>query len=134
MITDILAASLIPTHITIDVNTDPIKVNLDKIKMTRVMDNLIRNAAEAMADGGTLTIATREDEHGTIIEVSDTGVGIPEPDMEKLFRPFYTTKPKGVGLGLTYCKRTVEAHKGTIEAESNVGEGTKITITLPKTQ
>jgi len=91
-------------------------------------------ATEAMADGGTLTISTQENEHQTTIEVSDTGIGIPENEMENLFKPFYTTKPKGVGLGLTYCKRTVEAHRGTIEAESKTGEGTKITITLPKTQ
>ena len=87
-----------------------------------------------MADGGTLTISTQENEHQTTIEVSDTGIGILENEMENLFKPFYTTKSKGVGLGLTYCKRTVEAHRGSIEAESKTGEGTKITITLPKTQ
>jgi signal transduction histidine kinase len=128
-----LAASLIPTHITVEANTDPMRVNLDRVKMRRVMDNLIRNATEAKADGGTLTITTRENKHGTTIEVSDTGTGIPENEMENLFKPFYTTKPHGVGLGLTYCKRTVEAHKGTIEAESRSGEGTRITITIPKT-
>ena len=64
LIGDMLAASLIPTHIIVEANTGPMKVNLDKIKMRRVMDNLIRNATEAMADGGTLTITTSENKHG----------------------------------------------------------------------
>ena len=64
LITDTLAASLIPPHITVEGNTDPMKVNLDRVKMRRVMDNLIRNATEAMADGGTLTITTSENKHG----------------------------------------------------------------------
>ena len=93
------------------------KVSLDKVKMRRVMDNLIRNAIEAIGNGGRLTISAREDEHGIVIEVADTGIGIPESEMENLFKPFYTTKSSGIGLGLTYCRWTVEAHKGTIEVE-----------------
>jgi signal transduction histidine kinase len=86
-----------------------------------------------MEDGGRLTISARGDERGIVIEVSDTGIGIPASEMKNLFKPFYSTKPSGVGLGLTYCKRTVEAHKGSIELESKAGEGTKITISMPKT-
>ena len=133
IISDALAASLIPSHIAVDVNVDPMKVSLDKVKMRRVMDNLIRNAIEAIGNGGRLTISAREDEHGIVIEVADTGIGIPESEMENLFKPFYTTKPSGIGLGLTYCRWTVEAHKGTIEVESKAGEGTKIMISMPKT-
>ena len=106
---------------------------LDNVKMRRVMDNLIRNAIEAMEDGGRLTISAREAKDEIVIEVTDTGIGIPESEMKNLFKPFYTTKPTGIGLGLTYCRRTVEAHKGTIEVESKAGEGTKITISMPKT-
>ena len=133
IISDALAASLIPSHIAVDVNVDPMKVSLDKVKMRRVMDNLIRNAIEAIGNGGRLTISAREDEHGIVIEVADTGIGIPESEMENLFKPFYTTKSSGIGLGLTYCRWTVEAHKGTIEVESKAGEGTKIMISMPKT-
>jgi len=131
LISDALAASLIPTHITVDVNTDPMKVNLDKVKMRRVMDNLIRNATEAMEDGGTLTISARGGEHGIIIEVSDTGIGIPEAERKNIFKPFYTTKPGGVGLGLTYSRRTVEAHGGNITVESEEGKGSTFRISLP---
>ena len=112
---------------------DPMNVRLDNVKMRRVMDNLIRNAIDAMEDGGRLTITAREDGRGIVIQVIDTGIGIPETEMGSIFKPFYTTKPSGVGLGLTYCRRTVEAHGGIIEAESKVGEGTKITIVMPKT-
>jgi PAS domain S-box-containing protein len=133
LISDSLAASLIPSHITVDVNVDPMNVTLDNVKMRRVMDNLIRNAIEAMEDGGRLTISAREAKDEIVIEVTDTGIGIPETEMKNLFKPFYTTKPSGIGLGLTYCRRTVEAHKGTIELESKAGEGTKITISMPKT-
>ena len=133
LISDSLAASLIPSHITVDVNVDPMNVTLDNVKMRRVMDNLIRNAIEAMEDGGRLTISAREAKDEIVIEVTDTGIGIPESEMKNLFKPFYTTKPSGIGLGLTYCRRTVEAHKGTIEVESKAGEGTKITISMPKT-
>ena len=131
LISHTLAASLIPTRITVDVNADPMNVNLDKVKMRRVMDNLIRNATEAMEDGGTLTISTRENEHRIIIEVSDTGTGIPETERENIFKPFYTTKPQGVGLGLTYSRRTVEAHGGNITVESEEGKGSTFRITLP---
>ncbi|MCW3990202.1 MAG: PAS domain S-box protein [Candidatus Bathyarchaeota archaeon] len=133
LISDSLAASLIPSHITVDVNVDPMNVTLDNVKMRRVMDNLIRNAIEAMEDGGRLTISAREAKDEIVIEVTDTGIGILETEMKNLFKPFYTTKPSGIGLGLTYCKRTVEAHKGIIELESKAGEGTKITISMPKT-
>jgi len=131
LIADPLAATLIPSHITVDVNTEPMKVSLDKVKMMRVLDNLIRNAVEAMEEEGTLTISAREDEGGIIIGVSDTGIGIPDSEMGSLFKPFYTTKSKGVGLGLAYCKQTVEAHGGTISVESEVGVGTTVTVRLP---
>ena len=133
LISDALAASLIPSHITVDANVDPMNVSLDKVKMRRVMDNLIRNAIEAMEDGGRLTISAREAKDEIVIEVTDTGIGIPDSEKGNLFKPFYTTKPTGIGLGLTYCRRTVEAHKGTIELESKAGEGAKITISMPKT-
>ena len=132
LISDSLAASLIPSSVTVEVNVESMKVSLDKVKMRRVMDNLIRNALEAMKNDGRLTISTREDEHEIKIEVSDTGIGILETELGKLFRPFYTTKAMGMGLGLTYSRRAVEAHEGTIDVESKAGEGAKFTISLPK--
>ena len=66
------------------------------------------------------------------LSVSDTGVGIPEDEISNMFKPFYTTKLKGMGLGLAYCKRAVEAHGGSISVESEVGVGTTFIATLPK--
>ncbi len=106
-------------------------VTLDPRKMRRVLDNLLANALDAMPQGGGLEISAKVEDESVLIKVSDTGVGITEEDKRNLFKPFYTTKPKGMGLGLVYCKRAVEAHGGTITVESNVGEGTKFTIKLP---
>jgi len=107
------------------------KVAVDPAKVRRVLDNLIRNALEAMPDGGVLNIEAERRGDDVIIKVSDTGAGIKDEDLPKLFKPFHTTKPKGIGLGLAYCKRTVEAHGGTITIESKEGEGATFTVTLP---
>jgi len=105
-------------------------VTLDPLKMRRVLDNLVRNAVEAMPEGGNLAISAERVGSEAVIKVSDTGVGIPEEAMRRLFKPFYTTKSGGLGLGLAYCKMAVEAHGGSITAESKVGEGTTFTVTL----
>ena len=107
-------------------------VSLDPMKIRRVLDNLLANALDAMPQGGRLEISAEVEEESALIKVSDSGVGIPEEEMRNLFKPFCTTKPKGMGLGLVYCKRAVEAHGGTITVESEVGEGTTFTIKLPR--
>jgi two-component system CheB/CheR fusion protein len=106
-------------------------VTLDPSKMRRVLDNLVRNAVEAMPEGGSLAISAERVGSEAVIKVSDTGVGMPEEAMRRLFRPFNTTKSGGLGLGLAYCRMAVEAHGGSITAESKVGEGTTFTVTLP---
>jgi len=106
-------------------------VSLDVFKIRRVLDNLIRNAVEAMPKGGELKVHGSRGEAGIIIVVSDTGEGIRDEVLEDLFKPFHTTKPGGLGLGLAYCKRAVEAHGGVITVESEVGKGTSFTVRLP---
>jgi signal transduction histidine kinase len=106
-------------------------VMIDRSKMRRVLDNLIKNALEAMPNGGDLTISTHRDGEWKRIEISDTGEGISEEDRATLFTPFISRKEGGLGLGLVFCKETVEAHGGTLSLESEVGEGTSVTITLP---
>jgi signal transduction histidine kinase len=84
-----------------------------------------------MPNGGQLTITSSSVGENVEVKFSDTGEGIPENVMHDLWKPLTTTKSKGMGLGLAICKRIVEAHGGTIEAESIVGKGTTFTIRLP---
>jgi signal transduction histidine kinase len=107
-------------------------ISIDPDIMHRVIDNLVKNAVEAMPHGGTLTIEAKKDDTDTKISVSDTGVGIPEEVRSHIFAPLYTTKAGGMGLGLTYCKRAVEAHGGTLSFQTETGKGTTFTINLPQ--
>jgi len=94
----------------------------------------MNNAAEAMPNGGQLTLRTRPGPAPgfVTVEVQDTGVGISEENMKKLFTPFFTTKPigKGTGLGLAIIYGIVKMHQGQISVQSEVGKGTTFTVTL----
>jgi len=85
-----------------------------------------------MAEGGRLTIETSETADHVEVVVRDTGTGIAKENMSKIFQPLFTTKAKGIGMGLAICKRIVEEHSGTIDVESEVGKGTAFLIKLPK--
>src|SRR5678815_969057 len=93
--------------------------------------NLIVNAIEAMPDGGTLSINSKWTEETLQLEITDTGQGIPEDQIKKIFEPFYTTKEQGLGLGMPYAKKIIEEHGGSLSLNSKAGEGTSIRITLP---
>jgi two-component system, sporulation sensor kinase E len=104
---------------------------LDATQMQQVLVNLIKNAMQAMTRGGTLTLQTGENDDGVWVSVGDTGGGIPQEQINRIFEPFYTTKKKGSGLGLMIVQRIVRAHNGRIELESHVGRGTTFRIWLP---
>jgi signal transduction histidine kinase len=99
--------------------------------MEQVLFNLIENAIEAMPEGGNLTIRTHRNEDFAIFEVEDTGSGITEENLQKLWIPFFTTKPKGSGLGLPVCKKIISDHQGYIEVKSEKDKGAKFTVYLP---
>ena len=103
----------------------------DKEKMIRVFVNLIKNAFDAMPEGGSLKIRNEKAKSKVAFIFEDTGAGMTKETMLKLWTPLFTTKAKGMGFGLAICKRIVEAHGGTISVESTIGEGTKMTVTLP---
>ena len=136
LITDVVKDIPTTEAVEISFNLDPeLKVvEIDPLKIRRVLDNLIRNAFEAMPDGGKLTVETKREADHFIIKITDTGVGIPEENFQNLFKPFYTTKSKGLGLGLAYSMKAVESHNGTIVVESQVGKGTTFTIKIPLNQ
>ncbi len=107
---------------------------VDEKQLQRVFLNLTKNAVQAMPDGGKLTVKTNETKDHIEIEFTDTGTGISEENMSKIFTPLFTTKAKGIGMGLLICKKIVEQHNGTIDAKSKGGKGTTFTIRLPKTE
>ncbi len=114
----------------------------DRQNMTQVFLNLILNAVDAMPDGGTLTVATKMESTGTdaqgdgniLIEISDTGCGIPSDVLPRVFEPFFTTKghERGTGLGLSVSRNLVIEHGGEIDVESTPGVGTRFRIVLPR--
>jgi len=106
-------------------------VAVDWYMIQRLFINLILNGVQAMPDGGKLYVKAHGEEDSHVITIEDTGVGIPEKDIESLFKPLFTTKAKGTGLGLAVCKKIIDAHNGSIEVESKVGKGTIFTVTLP---
>ncbi|HEV2331458.1 MAG TPA: ATP-binding protein [Verrucomicrobiae bacterium] len=105
--------------------------SIDATQMQQVLVNLIKNAMQAMSRGGTLTLQTGEGSDGIWVSVADTGGGISQEEISRIFEPFYTTKKKGSGLGLMIVQRIVRAHGGKIEVESRVGRGTTFRIWLP---
>ncbi|MFN3409300.1 MAG: two-component system sensor histidine kinase NtrB [Limisphaerales bacterium] len=104
---------------------------LDAGQMQQVLVNLVKNAMQAMNKGGILTLATGEGADGVWVSVTDTGCGIPDEQLKRIFEPFYTTKKKGTGLGLMIVQRIVRAHNGRIELDSRAGRGTMFRIWLP---
>jgi signal transduction histidine kinase len=103
----------------------------DPQRLEQLLLNLALNAAEAMPEGGTLTLRVRGEGGRVVVEVEDTGVGIPADAVEKVFLPFYSTKPTGTGLGLALAARIVAAHEGTVKVTSEPGRGTTLRISLP---
>ena len=104
---------------------------IDPTQMQQVLVNLVKNSMHAMTQGGTLTLQTGEGADGVWMSVEDTGGGIPQEQINRIFEPFYTTKKKGTGLGLMIVQRIVRAHGGRIELESHVGRGTTFRVWLP---
>ena len=107
----------------------------DTEQLQQVILNLLINAVYAVQDRGTIRIATSATADDSIqIAVSDDGEGIAEPDLEKIFLPFFTTKPEGTGLGLPICKRLIEQQNGAISVVRNPEGGSTFTIHLPVEQ
>jgi signal transduction histidine kinase len=126
-----LERKLVDVNLVLDTAPDTPQVLADEGQMKQVLMNLIKNAGEAMPNGGTLTFRTRPEGAMLRVEVSDTGCGILPENEKRLFREFFTTRERGYGLGLYIVHTIVTRHGGTIEANSKVGEGTTFILHLP---
>jgi signal transduction histidine kinase len=133
VIDDAISHTLIPEHIelTKKLDADLPEIEIDTDQIRQVLVNVITNATQAMPEAGKLTIAASGKNNFLEVEVIDTGSGIAEEVLGKVFDPLFTTKAKGIGLGLAVCKSIIERHGGGIEVKSRVGKGTTFTIKLP---
>lgn len=107
------------------------QIPFDRSQLKQAFYNIIKNAVQAMGNGGILHVGTEVTSDHVVVSFRDTGGGISETDMSKLFQPYFTTKAKGTGLGLMIVQRIVRDHGGEIEIESDVGRGTTVRILLP---
>jgi len=130
---DLLDELKIPKDVQVDIEIKPgaERALTDPQILKRILHNLVNNALQAMPDGGTLTLAASLSGGELRIEVRDTGVGMDEETLKRIFTPLFTTKAKGTGLGLAVCKRLVEGLGGRIEVKSSKGAGTTFTLVLP---
>jgi two-component system sensor histidine kinase AtoS len=129
----LMSVHITDNNVVVKENLDPTvpEIQADEGQLEQVMRNLIINALQAMPDGGALTLSTgRAPSGGVYMSITDTGIGIPEEKLDRIFLPFFTTKTKGTGLGLSVVRKIVENHGGRIEVNSEVGTGTTFTITL----
>ena len=120
-------------RITIDAQSTPglPAIALDRTLFARALTNVIENALHAMPGTGRLSINTRQSQSQMLVEVRDTGIGMDQEALNKIFEPYFSTKATGTGLGLTIAKRNIELNGGTIEVSSERGAGTTVTMRLP---
>ncbi|MFQ5685937.1 MAG: PAS domain-containing sensor histidine kinase [Candidatus Scalindua sp.] len=114
-----------------DLQSDLPMATIDANQIGQVLINLIENACQAMTDGGELHISARKSKVFVEIEIADSGCGIPQKEVKKIFDPLFTTKPKGTGMGLAVCHGIIDKHNGIIEVKSQEGKGTNMIIKLP---
>jgi len=112
-------------------SASPVVALVDPHLLQSAVLNLVVNAIQAMPEGGELTLSVKQQEDRAILQVTDTGEGIPSENLSQLFTPFFTTRPKGNGFGLAEVKKIVQAHSGTIDVKSKLGYGTTFTLNLP---
>ena len=113
------------------VEPQDLEVQVDPDRFSQILLNLYLNALQSMERGGTFQVRACEDAGQVVFKVTDSGEGIPPEDLPHIFDPYFTTKPRGVGLGLANVHKLMEAHGGDIEVESQPGKGTTFTLRLP---
>ncbi len=122
-----------PNNIQLElhISEEPFYVPIDTDLIKRALLNLLMNAYQSMSQGGKMIISLMKNNNDCIVTLSDNGVGIEEKDLKNIFSPFFTTKKKGNGIGLSETQKIIEAHFGKIEVRSEIGRGSTFTLTLP---
>jgi len=132
LMTEALSVVPPPTGVEVVTHIEPdTDIHADRDQIRQVLLNLITNGYDSMPDGGVLDVSVRSAGDSAQITVTDTGMGMDEATTSRIFTPFYTTKSRGIGLGLAVTKRVVEAHGGTISLQSTPSVGTSFTVTVP---
>lgn len=123
----------VPENVAVKVAEDSSnpRVNADKDTVCYALRCVLANAVQALPEGGTVTVACSHDDKTAYITFTDSGPGLPNGDGEKVFEPFFTTRPRGMGLGLPITRKYMELHGGAAKAENAPGGGAKITLSLP---
>lgn len=119
------------SHYRFDIPDILPSMEIDPLWLRNAILNLIKNAAEAVGTDGEIVLSAKMDENNLCIQICDTGCGIPEESLSTIFMPMFTSKSNGTGLGLPISKLIVEAHGGSLNCSSVVGEGSTFTILLP---
>lgn len=123
--------AIIPDSIQVNFPSEDFVIKCDPEKLEIVLDNILVNAKQAINNSGTIDIRSSQEENFTKIEIHDSGPGIPDAILPKIFEPLFTTKQEGTGLGLSSCKSIIEQHDGNISVKTESGKGTTFVITLP---
>jgi PAS domain S-box-containing protein len=132
LIEDAISTTDCPSKITLTIDIDPaLVIEADPYLLKRVVSNLLRNAFQAITHAGKVEVTAYRNSYENIIEIRDSGAGMDETELQKVFSPLYTTKPKGTGLGLNVSRRLIREHEGTLVLKSKPGDGTTAVITLP---
>lgn len=115
----------------VNISREALKINMQRDLLRVAVYHILRNAIDATLNGGRIMVETYSDDNNAILVVSDTGPGISKEDLENIFKPFFTTKEKGFGMGLPLVKQIVSEHLGKVSLESKVGEGLTFKISFP---
>lgn len=118
-------------EMAVNLSKEPLKINIQKALFSVAVFHLIKNAVEATSKGGRVTVETSKDDDSAVIIVSDTGHGIPQADIENVFKPFFSTKERGFGMGLPLVKQIVSEHLGNLILESKEGQGSTFKMLFP---
>ncbi len=124
-------ATLHNIELLVEIEEEPSVITCNVNQIKQVFINLLKNAIEAMPNGGVIKLLVQPEKEFVLVSVMDQGTGILEDRIEKLGQPFYSLKEKGTGLGLTICKKIIQEHKGSLSFESKVGKGTTVRVSLP---